>query len=262
MEWLFAEYEEFDAATNMAIDEALLDRHLAGLMPPVVRLYGFAPPAVTLGYAQRPDESVLQRISERGFGCARRPTGGRAVLHYKDLTYAFIGSQAGSGPWGTLAASVSAAYAQICEGLKQSLSLLGAQVELGETQAAYRHLTDCFLATTPADLHYRGRKIAGSAQLRRSGAVLQHGSIPLDQEQDLMAELLGSEPPPAASRHANLFEVLNRRVDWEEFNTAFSEGFSTAFNQRFCRTKVSEQAGIDQLLADSGRAEPVRSLHG
>ena len=75
----------------MAVDEAMLESHLAGETPPTVRLYGSDPAAMTLGYAQN-DAPTLKRIRDSGFDLARRPTGGRAVLHLNEITYSFIGT--------------------------------------------------------------------------------------------------------------------------------------------------------------------------
>jgi len=85
-----------DAATNMAIDEAILEAHLAGQVPPTLRIYQFSPPAVSFGYAQKIDNGLMTRIKKQNFAVVRRPTGGRAVLHMGDLTYAFICSSKGT----------------------------------------------------------------------------------------------------------------------------------------------------------------------
>jgi lipoate-protein ligase A len=245
LNWRFIPYAQFDGATNMALDVALLEQ--AEDNPPVLRLYGFAPPCMSIGLAQRLPPDCVARIEERGFEIVRRPSGGRAVLHYHDITYAFIASQTGTGKYGLLQHSVSAAYRQICEGLKEAFLLLGLAVELGPAAAAYRHLADCFLATTNADLHFAGRKLAGSAQLRRRGCVLQHGSIPLNLDQELVPTLLGAEPrePRTAKtkedRHANLFEMLGHELSISELNEALQQGFSRAFNVSFDSQPLSER---------------------
>lgn len=226
----FIRFASFDAATNMAIDEAILDSHLEGLVPATLRLYGFAPPAVSIGHGQRIDAETLRSIESKGFTVVRRPTGGRAVLHFNDLTYSFIcsskheanalvtepgqrklvlstsenvGTEPRQGGAGSLSArratsvlvsqSVSEAYRQICGGLICTLARFGLEVELGQSQSNYRHSQDCFQVTTGADLHVKGRKVIGSAQLRRKGAILQHGSLLLNQPQGLMSELLNKK---------------------------------------------------------------------
>ena len=83
-------YGVYDAVTNMAVDEALLDLHIQGKTPPTLRFYGWAPPAVSFGYAQKVSDSTIERIKKAGYDVVRRPTGGRAVLHEGELTYCFI----------------------------------------------------------------------------------------------------------------------------------------------------------------------------
>ncbi|MCC6978921.1 MAG: lipoate--protein ligase family protein [Candidatus Melainabacteria bacterium] len=232
--WRLIDFESFDAATNMAVDEAILDAHIAAEVPPTLRFYGWAPPAVSIGYGQKLPEKVCQKIAERGFDVVKRPTGGRAVLHLDELTYSFVGSANGQGK--VLGSSVIESYKKICQALIAGFKTLGVTVEIGQGQAASRQMLDCFTATTTADLHYQGKKIVGSAQLRRHDALLQHGSILLCQEQNLMGELLllkGKSDSAALEednqRHANLFEITGIAVSALELIPAFKAGFETTF---------------------------------
>jgi len=255
--WRLIPYSVHDAADNMAIDEAILDAHLAGQSPPTLRLYGWKPPAVSIGYGQKLSAPVAERIRSHGFDIVRRATGGRAVLHSHELTYSFIGSAAsgGSDEDAFLSESVVKAYKQICEGLVQTFQELGLALSLGASSAEYRNAHDCFLATTSADLHYQGKKMIGSAQLRRKTAVLQHGSILLDQPQDLMRTLLRDETRTVASpgesegntnqRHANLYEILGERVTIERLQESMKAGFEKAFQH---------------LLAEGGLTDHEKSL--
>ena len=266
MNWRFIPYSEHDGAANMAIDVALLEKALEG--PPVLRLYGFVPSCLSIGLNQKLDDETFARVKQKGFDVVRRPSGGRAVLHHKDLTYSFIAAEKNSCEYGILEHSVSGAYKQICQGLQEAFALLGLKTELGSSQAAYRHLADCFLATTNADLHFNGKKLVGSAQLRRHGCVLQHGSIPLALEQEIMPELLGDKKaarltgetpgpgavaPAAHERHANLYELLNRHVAVAELNDAMRLGFEKAFSIEFELESLSERelelAAVNKLSA-------------
>lgn len=233
MLWRVLRYQNRSAADNMAIDAAMLESHLRGLTPPTLRFYGWTPPAVSYGYNQVLPEETVARIKAEGLDVVRRPTGGRAVLHMGEFTYSFVGSSSTQEfKKGFLSSTISEAYRQICNGLQGGLSRLGVEVEIGKTQAAYRQQEDCFLATTSADLHYNGKKIVGSAQLRRKHAVLQHGSLLLDQPQDLMPRLLGANTVGGAERHANLFEIIPR-CDIERIEIALIAGFSEAFGVEF-----------------------------
>ncbi|MBX9948305.1 MAG: lipoate--protein ligase family protein [Candidatus Obscuribacterales bacterium] len=225
--WRLIDYESFDAATNMAVDEAILEAHIAGAVPPTLRFYGWAPPAVSIGYGQKLPPKAQEKIVERGFDVVRRPTGGRAVLHLDELTYSFVGSGKNLG------SSVIESYKKICQALILGFKNLGVDVEIGKGQTASNQMHDCFTATTTADLHYKGKKIVGSAQLRRHDALLQHGSILLCQEQELMSELLLTKEKSSKEdklRHANLFEITGIVVSALELIPAFKRGFEETFS--------------------------------
>ena len=270
--WRLISYSVHDACTNMAIDEAILDAHLLGLVPPTLRLYGFVPEAISIGHTQALPASLLDKTRQAGVDIVRRPTGGRAVFHRGDLTYSFVGlsrsyeKKPPSQPVAMLADvtraharqtdynlpqpfladsdvlsgwcnnrflsdSVSGAYKQICQGIICAFLHLGVQLELGATHTPYRHLHDCFLATTTSDLHFLGKKMVGSAQLRRKGAVLQHGSILLNQDQRAMVNLLGQGVSGSENikRHANLFDAIGYAVSFAELQNFMKLGFEEAF---------------------------------
>lgn len=232
MRWRVLKYREYTPAENMAIDEAILEAHLHGLVPPTLRFYGWAPGAVSFGYNQTLPDETVERIKAAGLDVVRRPTGGRAVLHLNELTYSFVGrSSSPASPEGFLSPSITQAYKQICNGIQIGLEQLGVEVAMGQAQAAYRQHHDCFLATTGADLHHGGKKLVGSAQLRRKQAVLQHGSVLLNQPQDMMPQLLGVESSGIA-RHANLFEIIEP-CPVEKIQAAIISGFVEAFGVAF-----------------------------
>lgn len=232
--WRMIGFSENDAATNMAVDEAILESHLQKAVPATLRVYRFNPPAMSVGHNQTVPPDVVERVLAGGFDLVRRPTGGRAVLHVGDLTYSFVASS-DDGPLG---ASVNEAYRQICRGLQCALSIVGVSLELGSAHTPYRHVHDCFHATTGSDLHVNGAKMIGSAQLRRRGAVLQHGSILLQQEHDLMSELLGGSDS-GEMRRANLFEICGKELATAQLQEALKLGFEQAFKVSFQEGELS-----------------------
>lgn len=257
--WRLITYGEFEPAFNMAADEAILEAHLAGEVPPTLRLYGWDPAAISIGYSQKISDQEIRSIKSHGLDVVRRTTGGRAVLHLGDLTYSFVASstavgstaaanledQLVSGAGSLLSTSVVAAYKEICQGLIYALEQFGITLTLGSSKSDYRANYDCFRATTNADLQYEGKKMIGSAQLRRKTAVLQHGSILLNQEQNKISEVFGADSLAAnaentGDRHANLFEVLNRSVSMQELEQAMKIGFAKAFNVEFEHTPLTE----------------------
>ncbi|MCA9800397.1 MAG: lipoate--protein ligase family protein [Cyanobacteria bacterium HKST-UBA02] len=231
-------YRALDAASNMAVDEAMLDAHLEGQTPPTLRLYGWSPPAVSIGYGQKLEDDFVRRCREEGIDIVRRPTGGRAVLHMNELTYAFVGT---AGSDGFLEDSIIGAYRQICQGIIEALHSLGVEVEVGTSQKSYRDYSDCFQATTTADLHINGRKMVGSAQLRRGRGVLQHGSILLKQDQDLLPRLLSGDASSKGKtdRHANLFEILDREIATADLEEAMKAGFEKSFGFELVQSELS-----------------------
>jgi lipoate-protein ligase A len=168
---------QFDGALtgeeNMARDAALLERHRAG-DDPVLRIYRWAPPAVTIGYNQDFGSFDAEAVAAAGFGLVRRPTGGRAILHAEELTYAVVG--ASPGP--LFGDSLHATYMKINEALLDFLRGLGieADISTGETREEMRGLV-CFKSAGRHEVSVQGRKVIGSAQRRRGDVFLQHGSI-------------------------------------------------------------------------------------
>ncbi len=172
---------------QMAIDRWLLEQHQSG-HPATLRFYTWSPPAISLGYHQHKYPEDWQHLVWQGqkVDLVRRPTGGRAVLHQGDLTYAVVTS----GLTGTRVQ----VYEKICEFLIQGWRSLNVQLHYGTAGRGYIHNPNCFGTATGADLVLPdGTKFIGSAQLRRGGAILQHGSIRLQPDAELFAEVFGTE---------------------------------------------------------------------
>lgn len=160
-------------AANMARDAALLDEHRPG-DPPVLRLYRWRPPAISYGYHQSVEVFDAAAIAAAGFGLVRRPTGGRAILHADELTYAVVGTS----PSPLFGETLHATYTRINEALLLFLRDLGlaADVSGGESREDARGMV-CFKSAGRHEIHVQGRKLVGSAQRRHGGVFLQHGSI-------------------------------------------------------------------------------------
>lgn len=170
----------------MAIDEWLLEQHRQGLHPPTLRFYTWKPVALSLGYHQRHYPPVWNHLTWQGepIDLVRRPSGGRAVLHQGDLTYAVITSG--------LPENRMQAYQKICQFLIQGWQSLGVRLHYGDAGRGYIHNPNCFGTATGADLvTAAGVKLIGSAQLRRDRAILQHGSILLQPNAALFEQVFG-----------------------------------------------------------------------
>jgi lipoate---protein ligase len=179
--------------TQMAIDRWLLDQHRQGLHPPTLRFYTWSPPAISLGYHQQryPEAWQQLRWNQQPIDLVRRPSGGRAVLHQSDLTYAVIASG--------LPKNRMEAYQTLCEFLIAGWRSLGVELQYGEAGRGYIHNPNCFGTATGADLVLpNGAKLIGSAQLRQGDSVLQHGSMRLNPDADLFQQVFGIPLEPIA----------------------------------------------------------------
>jgi lipoate-protein ligase A len=157
---------------NMGVDEALLASVIAG-GPPTLRFYTWDGPWLSLGYAQRSGPGRLAACAEAGVGVVRRATGGRAVLHGGDLTYAL------AAPTALLPDGLHASYRLVAGALLAALRSLGVEAERSglEAPGPDRDAFDCFEQAAPEEVCAAGRKLAGSAQRRTGAGVLQHGSL-------------------------------------------------------------------------------------
>ncbi|WP_154656001.1 lipoate--protein ligase family protein [Fortiea contorta] len=172
----------------MAIDNWLLTQHQSGQHPPTLRFYIWSPPAISLGYHQRQYPEFWQNLTWQGekLDVVRRPTGGRAVLHQGDLTYAVVTSG--------FTGSRLQAYQKICEFLIQGWRSLGVELQYGIEGRGYIHNPNCFGTATSADLILpNGAKLIGSAQMRKGGVILQHGSMRLQPDAELFTQVFGIE---------------------------------------------------------------------
>jgi lipoate-protein ligase A len=212
----------------MAIDQALLRLHERGESPPTLRLYGWNPPAVSLGYFQRRpglDPAACRRL---GLDVVRRPTGGRAVLHLGDLTYSVVAGLREGMP-----SSPATTYRVLCEGLLVGLRLLGVEAELGREAAKPPQPEICFVRQTGADIVHRGRKFIGSAQTWRGSSLLQHGSIVLTPQTEALAAVFGTGVAELEARLTSLSEILGRSIEAGEVGEAVKAGLARALGVTF-----------------------------
>lgn len=209
--WRLVRTGPLPGGMNMALDEALLHEVAAGRSLPVLRLYRWRPAAVSLGYFQRNEVVNRAFCHSYGIDIVRRLTGGRAVLHGQEVTYAVI---AGGGE--LFPARVEESYRTIAEILRATLRSLGLAAELAPTRRDGRERAlpaACFEAAAGYELLCQGRKIAGSAQKRRGDFFLQQGSIPLELDPQLLFQVLN--PPLAESTGLESGAArLRRRVGW------------------------------------------------
>ncbi|MFN3648772.1 MAG: biotin/lipoate A/B protein ligase family protein [Armatimonadota bacterium] len=214
--WEVLRTDHAAGAYNMALDAALLSAAAAEAIPPTLRFYGWSPPAVSLGRFQRPDGIALAAASARGWELVRRPTGGRAVLHDRELTYSLV-----LPPSVLQNAGVRTSYAVLVgclnAGLRRLLGSAAAESPAPGTCGGRARAANCFALPGECDTLVPEGKLVGSAQVRRDGALLQHGSLLLDADRGAwsalfgepgrlvtLADLLGAPPHPDAAAAALL----------------------------------------------------------
>ncbi|MCC0177644.1 lipoate--protein ligase family protein [Waterburya agarophytonicola K14] len=185
--WRYIPPIEASGEMQMAIDRFLLEQHRQGKSPPIIRFYTWLPAAISLGYHQKDFPSAWKDLIWQGkpLDIIRRPTGGRAVLHQGDLTYAVVMS---IPPGKRLEV-----YKQICQFLIEGWRSLGVDLEYGIATKEYIRHDNCFATATGSDLvTAAGNKVIGSAQLRRGKVVLQHGSMILDPDPQNYQQIFGT----------------------------------------------------------------------
>lgn len=221
---------DLPGARNMARDVAILEAVAAGASPPTVRLYGWRPPCLSLGRHQGREAADLAFCAAHGIDVVRRPTGGRAVLHHLERTYALM-APLGSGP---LPRALQAAYRRICEGLVAAVRALGADAQLtgGEVNLHLpgpRTTVPCFEAPAGGEVVVAGRKLIGSSMRSVAGHVLQHGAILLDWDGALQAGAMGLADDSGVRPHVTtLADELGRTPTADEVDAAVVRGVASA----------------------------------
>lgn len=234
MPWRLLLTDPARGAWNMAVDEAILECVGKSVSPPTLRLYAWEPPCLSLGHAQPVSDVDIPRLKERGWDLVRRPTGGRAVLHTDEITYAVIAHKSDPHVAGTVLES----YHHLSGALASALHLLGLQVEvqahIGKTSQISNPV--CFEVPSAYEITFSGRKLVGSAQARRKEGVLQHGSLPLTGDLLRILQVLTFPDEDSRLRAAGDLQArattmeaaLGRTVTWQEAAQALTTAFHTA----------------------------------
>jgi lipoate-protein ligase A len=248
------------AGVNMAVDEALARLAPVSGFCPTLRIYRWNRPAVSIGYNQNTRGIDIGFCRARGIDIVRRPTGGRAVYHHREITYAVVAPRAlfkkDTG---------AASYRVLGEGLLRCLDILGVSGELispgmnGKSggQDRMRHpgkrlgsidQPACFLAPSRYEIGIGGKKIIGSAQRRYRFCILQQGSFLLNIDWERFLQVFsGADVSPEVKRKQGmgqrhitcLREVASREIGYEEVEEALIEGFEKAFGARMMETDLS-----------------------
>ena len=249
MHWNFLNTGFHSGAFNMQFDESLVKNLANGGGTSTVRVYGWRPAAISLGWNQRMDEIDLNFAGQDSLDVVRRPTGGRAILHSDELTY--------SVTMISQSRNILAVYNEISQALVLGLKRLGADVSLEKAQPHFPTLYQsnlsvaCFSSSARYEIQIEGRKLVGSAQRRYVGSdgkefVLQHGSILLGPDHKRLVKYLNVANEEDRKRLGNeieaktidLSQALGRPVSFDECVEAVRHGFEDAWGIEFDSTNA------------------------
>jgi len=279
--WRLLVTEPFDGATNMAVDEAMLLGRIQGTSPPTVRFFSWSPPTLSLGYGQTLDEGInLEAARRLGVGLVRRPTGGSAIYHdtiEREITYSVV-AQAGDFPG---ADDLLETYRWIASGLLCGLQRFGIAAELVPCVPPSRREpapTFCFARAGSYEIQVGGKQLVGSAQRRRRGAFLQHGSILLGVDSERLRQLFPDGDPletmttvEAVIGHRPTFDQLTAKLVTgmrEAWGIALEPGAllpeELEWTKRLAREKYATRSWTEHGRAVAGigaRSSAAISLH-
>ncbi|MCA0983988.1 lipoate--protein ligase family protein [Halobacillus yeomjeoni] len=235
--WYFVDSGHRTPAINMALDEALMKWHRQGDIPPVLRFYGWEPAGLSVGYFQKVKGKIdLDGVERHGYELVRRQTGGRAVLHDKELTYSVIVSEEHEA----MPASVKEAYLVISKGLLEGFRELGVQAEFAVPEGSLDVTGSavCFEEPSWYELIVEGKKAAGSAQTRKKGIILQHGSIPIDVDDVKLFDMFIYKNERIKERARKAFgnkavainQIKDEPVTFDDTKKAFKKGFENGLD--------------------------------
>lgn len=229
--WMFIDSGHGSPAFNMAMDEVLLNWHSEGKIPPVIRFYGWEPAGISVGFFQKVNGSIDTANADRlGIPLVRRQTGGKAVLHDQELTYSILVTETHPA----MPKTIKDAYLVLSQGLLEGYKELGIQAEFAVPKSELASGSAvCFEEPSWYELTVDGKKAAGSAQTRKKGVILQHGSVPLTLDEAKLFDLfiypndrLKEKAREAfRDRAVAINDLVSRPVSFDKAKDAFRTGF-------------------------------------
>ena len=266
--WNFINTGSKNPYYNMAMDEALLNFVSRGEIDPVIRFYTWNPATLSIGYFQRLQKEIdIDKVKEKGYGLVRRQTGGRGVLHDKELTYSVIVPE--SHP--NMPSTVTEAYKIISQGLLEGFKNLGFETYFAIPRSKEERdklkqprSSVCFDAPSWYELVVEGRKIAGSAQTRQKGVILQHGSILQDIDIDDLFDMFIFKNERLKTKMKENFvqkavainDISNQHITLNEMENAFESDFKKGLNIDFKPLELKKKKKEEvQELEEKYRSE-------
>ena len=239
MNWRFLDSGYGSGGINMRIDVSLADQMLTKSPPPILRLYGWRPAAISIGVNQEANDFDLHKLKQAGIDIVRRPTGGRAILHDNELTYSVVIPLQERSP--------RQVYRLINEGLLCGLQILGISAELtGQDDPFSSFYKDpasvpCFASSAKSEIKCNCKKLVGSAQRRYGNVILQHGSLLLGPEHLHITRYFAPHVSHSAvtiekdllNHTVDASSILGRAVTFKESVVAVKKGFEDSLGINF-----------------------------
>ncbi len=232
MKWYLVDSGDADGEKNMAVDLAMINVAKRGT--PILRIYGWNPPAFSIGKFQKMEEINSDFLRKKGYSIVRRPSGGRAVLHHDEVTYAV------ALPEYMLFKSVIRTYLELSKALVEGLNTMGLKCEIARKRSKERY-TDfaaCFATTSIHEIMINGKKFVGSAQTRKDGMILQHGSIPMKCHFEEYANCFSlshslMEILEERLKNSTTCTLEHKKLDLDDVKHAVIKGFEKVFKAEF-----------------------------
>jgi len=256
--------EGLSAALNMAVDESLFVNFDSSSEEPVLRLYGWNKPCISLGYFQKANDAIKRESCKKmGVDVVRRITGGRAVLHHQEVTYCVVASSR-RGPFAGHLLDCYRAIADCLSAGCESLGLDRGRVEVvtGRGTGGTSASPACFMMTSAYEILVGGRKLIGSAQKRGDLVFVQHGSIPLRIDMELARSVMRLDgvldERSIVQGPICLEEAVGRDLGYEEVRQAIAAGFASRLGSSIewsgmnkTEQKVAERLAQDKYSLES-----------
>ncbi len=245
--WRLLPFRKADAVENMAVDEAVFREAIRKREPPTLRFYSWRTPAVSIGYFQEARREIdLEACRQLGIDFIRRPTGGKAVLHDKEMTYAVIAG----ADHPLFPPDILRSFRVISSCIARGLLAIGIKAEMkaeGRASADESLRTSCFSSPSRYELLVGGRKICGASQMRSHGVLLQHGALLMafDPERTCAVMLPHRDPErqTALLRDSvtTVEEQAGRAVDERQLCRALQDGFEQRLGIRLVEASLTPE---------------------
>lgn len=257
--WRLLITPDLDGPMNMAADQAIMEAVAAEHVPPTLRFYSWNPPCLSLGYTQKITDVDRDRLAARGWGLVRRITGGRAILHIDELTYSVAIKD--NDP--IVAGDIIASYRRLSQALMAGLLLLGTEPQADKHIIRSENSKGpvCFEVPSHYEITIGTQKLIGSAQVRKFGAVLQHGTLPLTGDITRILDALNIESDDkrervrerVRQRAVTLEDALSTVISWKVAANAMICGFQETFSLEF--VTAAQLTPNEQIRAHTLREE-------